>query len=460
MDLKNIQLTNFKRAYFVGVGGIGMSALARYFYSLGWEVSGYDKTETPLTLALKEEGISIHYTDLGSNIPDQFKDIDTTLIIYTPAIPKIHGELNYFQDNNFNILKRSQVLGLLTHHSKGLGVAGTHGKTTTSTLLAHILNESEVKCNAFLGGISSNFNSNLLTSSTSEYTVIEADEFDRSFLQLSPFASIITSTDADHLDIYGDASVLVEGFQEYANLIHADGILILRNGLKLTSKATILTYAVNDETADYTAFNLRFSEGKFLFDVKSPSGKLLNFDFGLPGIHNAENALACIALCQFLGLSEESIRYGLKTFKGVKRRFEFHIRKDNLVYIDDYAHHPTEINALVSSVRMMYPGKRIIGAFQPHLFSRTRDFFDGFVEELSKLDEVVLLPIYPAREEPIPGVTSDSLLDKLTSSKKQILTHDEALNYLKNVSDCIVLTIGAGDIDKIVKPLEAAFKER
>ena len=258
----------------------------------------------------------------------------------------------------------------------------------------------------------------------------------------------------------GDASVLVEGFQEYANLIHADGILILRNGLKLTSKATILTYAVNDETADYTAFNLRFSEGKFLFDVKSPSGKLLNFDFGLPGIHNAENALACIALCQFLGLSEESIRYGLKTFKGVKRRFEFHIRKDNLVYIDDYAHHPTEINALVSSVRMMYPGKRIIGAFQPHLFSRTRDFFDGFVEELSKLDEVVLLPIYPAREEPIPGVTSDSLLDKLTSSKKQILTHDEALNYLKNVSDCIVLTIGAGDIDKIVKPLEAAFKER
>ena len=235
MDLKNIQLTNFKRAYFVGVGGIGMSALARYFYSLGWEVSGYDKTETPLTLALKEEGISIHYTDLGSDIPVQFKEIETTLIIYTPAIPKNHGELNYFQNNNFSILKRSQVLGLLTHHSKGLGVAGTHGKTTTSTLLAHILNESEVKCNAFLGGISSNFYSNLLTSSSSDYTVIEADEFDRSFLQLSPFASIITSTDADHLDIYGDASVLVEGFQEYANLIHSEGVLVLRNGLNLTS---------------------------------------------------------------------------------------------------------------------------------------------------------------------------------------------------------------------------------
>lgn len=460
MDLKNIQLTNFKRAYFVGVGGIGMSALARYFYSLGWEVSGYDKTETPLTLALKEEGISIHYTDLGSDIPVQFKEIETTLIIYTPAIPKNHGELNYFQNNNFCILKRSQVLGLLTHHSKGLGVAGTHGKTTTSTLLAHILNESEVKCNAFLGGISSNFYSNLLTSSSSDYTVIEADEFDRSFLQLSPFASIITSTDADHLDIYGDASVLVEGFQEYANLIHSEGVLVLRNGLNLTSKSNILTYAVNDEEADYSAFNLRFLEGKFLFDVKSPNGELLNIDFGLPGIHNAENGLACIALCQFLGLSEESIRFGLKTFKGVKRRFEYHVRNNDVVYIDDYAHHPTEINALVSSVKMMYPDKHIVGAFQPHLFSRTRDFFDGFVNELSKLDEVVLLPIYPAREEPIPGVTSDSLLTEITSVKKQLLDHNDALNYLKELKNCIVLTIGAGDIDKIVKPLETAYLAR
>ena len=460
MDLKNIQLTNFKRAYFVGVGGIGMSALARYFYSLGWEVSGYDKTETPLTLALKEEGISIHYTDLGSDIPVQFKEIETTLIIYTPAIPKNHGELNYFQNNNFSILKRSQVLGLLTHHSKGLGVAGTHGKTTTSTLLAHILNESEVKCNAFLGGISSNFYSNLLTSSSSDYTVIEADEFDRSFLQLSPFASIITSTDADHLDIYGDASVLVEGFQEYANLIHSEGVLVLRNGLNLTSKSNILTYAVNDEEADYSAFNLRFLEGKFLFDVKSPNGELLNIDFGLPGIHNAENGLACIALCQFLGLSEESIRFGLKTFKGVKRRFEYHVRNNDVVYIDDYAHHPTEINALVSSVKMMYPDKHIVGAFQPHLFSRTRDFFDGFVNELSKLDEVVLLPIYPAREEPIPGVTSDSLLTEITSVKKQLLDHNDALNYLKELKNCIVLTIGAGDIDKIVKPLETAYLAR
>lgn len=458
MDLKNIQLINFKRAYFVGVGGIGMSALARYFISLGWKVSGYDKTETPLTLSLKEEGIDIHFDDLGADIPEQFKDINTTLIVYTPAIPKSHGELQYFQNNNFQILKRSQVLGLLTHNSKGLGVAGTHGKTTTSTLLAHILNESKVKCNAFLGGISSNFNSNLLTSSTSEYTVIEADEFDRSFLQLSPYASIITSTDADHLDIYGDASVLLKGFQDYANLIHSDGYLILRNGLNLTSKAKIYTYGVNDSTANYSTHNLRFEKGAFLLDILFPEGEWKNVEFGLPGIHNAENALACIALCQKLGLSEDEIRFGLKTFKGVKRRFEFHVRKDNLVYIDDYAHHPTEINALVSSVRMMYPDKRIIGVFQPHLFSRTRDFFEGFVSELSKLDEVILLPIYPAREEPIPGITSDSLLEQISLQKKQLLTHEEALNYLREISEGVILTIGAGDIDKIVKPLATALK--
>lgn len=454
MDLKNIQLSNFKRAYFVGIGGIGMSALARYFYSLGWEVSGYDKTPTALTSALENEGISIHFEDLGSNIPEQFKEKESTLVVYTPAIPKTHGELLYFQNNNFQLFKRSQVLGLLTHNSKGLGVAGTHGKTTTSTLLAHILNESETKCDAFLGGISSNFNSNLITSPNAKYTVIEADEFDRSFLQLSPFASIITSTDADHLDIYGDASVFLKGFQDYADLIHSDGFLILKNGLQLTSKAQIFTYGVNDKSANYSANNLRYNEGRFLFDVSFPKGEWKDLDFGLPGIHNTENALACVALCQKLGLSENEIRFGLKTFKGVKRRFEYHIRNKDLIYIDDYAHHPTEIKALVSSVKMMYPDKHITGVFQPHLFSRTRDFFEGFVEELSKLDEVILLPIYPAREEPIPGVTSDSILEKITCSKKQILTRNEALNYLINTKKGVVLTIGAGDIDKLVEPLK------
>ena len=459
MDLKNIQLTTFKRAYFLGVGGIGMSALARYFISLGWEVSGYDKTETPLTISLQEEGVTIHFDDLGENIPAQFKDIESTLIIYTPAIPKNNGELIYFQNNNFQLLKRAQVLGLLTHNSKGLGVAGTHGKTTTSTLLAHILNVSHVKCNAFLGGISSNFNSNLLTSSTSEYTVIEADEFDRSFLQLSPFASIITSTDADHLDIYGDASLLLQGFQEYANLIHPEGYLILRNGLNLTSEAQITTYAVNEPTANYSAHHLRFKNGTFFFDVTFPFGEWKDVEFGLPGIHNAENAVACIALCQKLGLEEQEVRFGLKTFQGVKRRFEFQVRTSKIVYIDDYAHHPTEITALISSVRMMYPAKRIIGLFQPHLFSRTRDFFEGFVAELSKLDEVILLPIYPAREEPLAGVTSDVLLENITCEKKQILTHQQALLYLQEITEGVILTIGAGDIDKIVKPLTQALNE-
>ena len=459
MDLKNIQLSTFKRAYFLGVGGIGMSALARYFISLGWEVSGYDKTETPLTTSLKEEGVTVHFDDLGENIPTQFKDIESTLIIFTPAIPKNNGELIYFQSNHFQLLKRAQVLGLLTHNSKGLGVAGTHGKTTTSTLLAHILNESTVKCNAFLGGISSNFNSNLLTSSTSDYTVIEADEFDRSFLQLAPFASIITSTDADHLDIYGDASILIQGFQEYANLIHSEGYLILRYGLNLTSKAQITTYGVNEPEANYSAHNLRFENGTFLFDLAFPYGEWKDVEFGLPGIHNAENAVACIALCQKLQLEETEIRFGLKTFKGVKRRFEFQVRRNKIVYIDDYAHHPTEINALVSSVRMMYPAKRIIGLFQPHLFSRTRDFFEAFITELSKLDEVILMPIYPAREEPIDGVTSEALLEKIRCGKKQLLTHEQALLYLQEINEGVILTIGAGDIDKIVKPLKQALNE-
>lgn len=454
MDLKNIQLSDFKRAYFVGIGGIGMSALARYFKSLGWEVCGYDKTQTSLTKALQSEGIQIHFEDLGEAIPQQFKQKESTLVIYTPAIPKNHEELKFFQNNEFTLLKRAQVLGLLTHSSKGLGVAGTHGKTTTSSLLAHMLNESSIKCNAFLGGISSNFNSNLLTSSTSHYTVIEADEFDRSFLQLSPFASIITSTDADHLDIYGDATVFLDGFQKYAYLIKEDGFLLQRHGLNLKSRAQSYTYAVNDDSANFHGANLSFRNGFFYFDFHSPSGVLTDLEFGLPGIHNSENAIACIAMCQLLGLSEEEIRFGLKTFKGVKRRFEFQVRTENLIYIDDYAHHPTEINALVSSVKMMYPNKKIYGVFQPHLFSRTRDFFEGFVSELSKLDEAIVLPIYPAREEPIPGITSDGIVEQLTCKVKMLMLPQEAINYLKTKSDGVVLTIGAGDIDRIVEPLK------
>ncbi len=455
--LNSIQLSQFKSVYFIGIGGIGMSALARYFNAIGLEVAGYDKTATTLTEELEKEGIKIHFDDLGMNIPTQFTEIETTLVVYTPAIPKNHGELGFFKEQKANLFKRSDVLGLITRQSKGLGVAGTHGKTTTSSMLAHILNESTLKCNAFLGGIATNFNSNLLINTESEYTVIEADEFDRSFLKLTPFASIVTSTDPDHLDIYGSAAVFLEGFQKYTELINENGCLVKKEGLDVASNAKTITYAIDSITADYSGFNLQFIEGKFLVDVRTPSGKLTEVELGIPGIHNAENAIACVALTQFLGLSEAEIRHGLKTFKGVKRRFEYQIKTHDLVYIDDYAHHPTEIEALVSSVRLLYPNQKITGVFQPHLFSRTKDFFEGFALELSKLDEVILLPIYPAREEPIIGITSDALLQKISCKEKNVMNPTAAISHLSNVENGVILTIGAGDIDRIVEPLKKAL---
>ncbi len=456
-ELDNIQFSHFKRAYFIGIGGIGMSALARYFNTIGWEVAGYDKTSSSLTDALQKEGISIHFEDLGKEVPVQFQEVKSTLVVYTPAIPKNLGELQVFQASKSYLFKRSEVLGLLTRQSKSIGVAGTHGKTTTSSMLAHILNNSKIKCNAFLGGIATNFNSNLLIHPENQYTVIEADEFDRSFLKLSPFASIVTSTDPDHLDIYGEAAEFLEGFQKYTNLINRNGRLVMKEGLQLTSPAPIISYAIASKTADYSGDNLRFIGGKFLVDVRTPHAILKNIEIGIPGIHNAENAIACIALCEFLGLSEAEIRSGLATFLGVKRRFEYQIKTEKLVYIDDYAHHPTELHALISSVRLLYPDKKITAVFQPHLFSRTRDFFEGFSTELSLVDDLVLLPIYPAREEPIPGITSDLLLEKITISSKQLLSPAEALNYLSGKKEGILLTIGAGDIDRIVAPLKKAL---
>jgi UDP-N-acetylmuramate--alanine ligase len=320
-----------------------------------------------------------------------------------------------------------------------------------------MLDSSHLKCNAFLGGIASNFNSNLVIGKDSEYTVIEADEFDRSFLKLTPYASIITSTDPDHLDIYGDEKIFLEGFQKYAALIDPKGYLVKKEGLNVHSDARTVTYAIGSTTADFSGENLRFENGHFLFDVKTPKGMMMNVELGIPGIHNAENAIACIALAQFIGATEEEIRNGLKTFKGVKRRFEYQIRTKDLVYIDDYAHHPTEIHALVSSVRLLYPDQKITGVFQPHLFSRTRDFYDGFASELSKLDEVILLPIYPAREEPIPGVTSDALLEKITAADKKLMQPMDAVAHLSNYREGVILTIGAGDIDRIVEPLRKAL---
>lgn len=448
-----VNISDFKRFYFIGIGGIGMSSLARYFKSKGYPVAGYDKTATELTKTLESEGIEIHFEDL-QEIPTPYSETQDTLIIYTPAIPKEMGELVYAQTNGFTLKKRSEVLGMITRDSKAIAVAGTHGKTTTSTLLAHILYESPLKCNAFLGGISSNFNSNFVASD-SELTVVEADEFDRSFLQLSPFASIITSTDADHLDIYGNSNDFLEGFKAYVNCISDEGFLIRNINVAVQGKHEI-TYGI-DCQADYIGSNLRYEEGAFLFDLQTPQSIWRNVELGIPGIHNAENAIACVAMCEKLGLEESIIRKGLSTFKGVKRRFEYQVKTKDLIYIDDYAHHPTEINALLASIKLLYPQQRVTGVFQPHLYTRTRDFFDGFAGALSALDEVILLPIYPARELPIGGINSDALCDKIPVQNKKVLSPEETINYLGTRKEGVILTIGAGDIDRIVKPLKTAL---
>lgn len=452
----NINLSTYKLIYFLGIGGIGMSALSRYFKSKGFVVNGYDRTQTQLTDKLVDEGIGVHFQDLGIKVKDLVGEINDTLIVLTPAIPCDMLELNWLKVSGYTILKRSEVLGVITQNSKGLCVAGTHGKTTTSTMLAHILTNTGHECNAFLGGISSNYNTNYLPSLTSDYTVIEADEFDRSFLRLSPFASVITSTDPDHLDIYGDEINFLEGFQQYANLIDKHGILVLKKGLKLVSDAKINTYAINDE-ADFSGSNLRVENGYQVFDVAFKNNIWHNVILGLPGIHNAENALACIAMCHFLGLTENEIRQGLKTFKGVKRRFEFHVRKDECIYIDDYAHHPTEINSLISSIRLLYPNLKITAVFQPHLFSRTKDFMEEFAIELAKVDELILMPIYPAREIPLEGITSEILKTKISHKNVSVLEHDEVLEKLKGEKKGVFLTVGAGDIDKLIFPLKQQF---
>jgi len=449
----------FDRAYFIGVGGIGMSALARYFRSLGWAVAGYDKTASPLTEQLQKEGVEIHFDDCGPAIPEFFRVKEKTLVVYTPAIPKNFGELLHVQHEGFVVKKRAEVLGMITQNTKGLAVAGTHGKTTTSTMLAHLLDTSDEKCNAFLGGISTNFQSNFVQGS-SDWTVVEADEFDRSFLHLHPYASIVTSTDADHLDIYGDEHTFQAGFKDYVQQIEPNGLLVKHTDVAL-DHPNLVTYALNKK-ADYQGLNPRVEDGFFTIDLQTPKGKVDSLQLGLPGVHNAENAIACFALAEFIGLTEATIRKGLKTFLGVKRRFEYHVRKDEFVYIDDYAHHPTEINALIDSVKLLYAEKRITGIFQPHLFTRTRDFFDGFAAQLSRLDEVILMPIYPAREEPISGVTSDALLEKITATNKSLLPPDEVVSWASDLTDSelknkVVLTIGAGDIDRIVEPLKQAL---
>lgn len=429
-----------------------MSSLARFFLQEGYKVSGYDKTPSNLIDQLKNEGAEVHFEDLGENISHQLPAKEMVLVVYTPAIPAEMKELHFFQKNGYTIMKRAQLLGLITKEQKTLAVAGTHGKTTTSCMLAHVLDTTPSKCNAFLGGISANFGTNYKGDKDAGFAVVEADEFDRSFLNLTPFASIVTTTDADHLDIYGDADQFAEGFRLYAKCISAEGFLLCNEDVVL-DHPNVINYGKR-EGNEYRLLDLRFRDGAFKIDVLVKGSLWSDVELGLPGEHNALNALAVLGMLHELDFTEEEIRYGLKSFKGVKRRFEYQIRTDKCVFIDDYAHHPTEIKALVRSVRSLYPSRRIKGIFQPHLFSRTRDFFDGFVRELSALDELILMPIYPARELPIPGITSDKLLDASTAPKKCLMAAADIIENISCDENEVLLTIGAGDIDRIVEPIK------
>jgi len=457
--MNKLDINTIKCIYFLGIGGIGMSALARYFNTQGIQVKGYDKTPSPLTQSLMDEGIAVTFNDQGEEIGNELPSKEEMLVVYTPAVPSTMQELVYFKTNDYQILKRSEVLGLITHTSKGLCVAGTHGKTTTSTMLAHIMQVSALKCNAFLGGISSNYDTNYLADPTSIYTVIEADEFDRSFLKLSPFASIVTTTDPDHLDIYGDKENFQKGFEAYASLIDIEGCMVVRKGIQLSTKASVRTYSVTEQ-ADYFATNVYYRDGYQWMDVHFQGNTWSEVRLGLPGIHNAENALACIALADFLGISESVIREALETFKGVKRRFDVHVRKDNLVYIDDYAHHPTEIHALLTSVKQMHPDLPITTIFQPHLFSRTNDFMEEFAKELAISDTLYLLPIYPAREEPIPNVTSEKLATLVINPSVQVIDKQNVLDLVSKIERGVILTVCAGDIDRFVLPIKDILLSR
>ena len=442
-----MNLENIHNIYFVGIGGIGMSAIARYFAANGKQVAGYDKTPSQITIDLESLGVAIHFEDALKNIPISFLNKDKTLVVYTPAVPSNHVELNYFFNNDFTVLKRSEILGKITETTLCLAVAGTHGKTTTSSILGHIMHQK--KATSFLGGIAENYNSNLILGED-KISVVEADEFDRSFLKLNPNIACVTSMDADHLDIYGDSDALNESFIEFANKV--TDTLIVAKGLPLQG----LTYAVNED-ADYKAFNIKIESGKYVFDVQTPSETIKNIEFHLPGKHNVMNALAALAMADVYGVPLEDIKQSLSTFKGVKRRFSYKIKTNDFVLIDDYAHHPTEINAVENSVREMYPNQKILVVFQPHLFTRTRDFIDDFASTLSKFDELLLLDIYPAREKPISGVNSEWLLNKIDLRNKKLTKKNNLVKDIKNSSAKVVVMLGAGDIGVMINDVADQF---
>jgi len=457
MNIKNI-----KAVYFIGAGGIGMSAIARYFMKKGHVVAGYDKTPSDLTWQLEKEGMLIHYEDNVEEIPHACRRKDTCLVIYTPAIPQDHKELQYFRENGFEIQKRAQVLGILTQSHKGLCVAGTHGKTTTSAMCAHIMHQSEPDCNAFLGGISKNYGTNYILSN-SDFVVIEADEFDRSFHWLRPWMSVITATDPDHLDIYGTKEAYLESFRHYTELIQPGGALIIHRDLEMKEhlQEGVRRYDYSLSEGDFHAENIRIENGEITFDFISPIECVPDIKLGQPIPINIENGIAAMAMAQLNGCTAKELKYGMRTYEGVDRRFDFKIKTEKLVFLSDYAHHPKEIYQSARSIRELYKDKRITAIFQPHLYTRTRDFYKEFADALSQLDEVVLTEIYPAREEPIEGVTSQLIYDQLKAGvKKEMIQKDQVIDYINNHDFEVLVVLGAGDLDNQVPQIAQILKER
>ncbi len=455
-----MRLEEVHKVYFIGIGGIGMSAIARYFLAHGYKVAGYDRTSTQLTDQMLREGMDIHFEDKLSSVPEIFKSKSDTLVVYTPAVPASHSEYTYFKDHGFTIMKRAQVLGIIMENHTGIAVAGTHGKTTISSMIAHIFKHSGKSCNAFLGGISRNYNTNLLLDSNSDYFIAEADEFDRSFLTLNPDAAVISAIDDDHLDIYGTRANLVEAFRQFSSQVRKEGLLVVKKNIELQypKGVRIKTYSL-DQKADYYALNFR-KEGLFnRFDIHTASGTYTDFILGVHGMLNIENAVAAFAITREIGIKPEMIRLALAEFTGVRRRFEIVLHTEKVLFIDDYAHHPEELKAFITSVRDVVPGNRIAGIFQPHLYTRTRDFAEGFSKSLSLLDDVILMDVYPAREEPIKGVDSRMILDKLTNKGEKILcSKAQLMQVVGEMNPKVLLTMGAGDIDQLTDSLKELLK--
>ena len=458
MDIKNI-----KSVYFIGAGGIGMSAIVRYFLTNGYNVGGYDKTPTPLTERLIAEGAQIHYDESVESIPQCFKDKEHTLVVFTPAIPEEHEELQWFRKNGFEVQKRAQVLGYISMKLKAVCAAGTHGKTTTSTMAAHLLHQSGIDCNAFLGGLSKNYGTNYILSEKSDLVVIEADEFDRSFHWLRPYMTVITSTDPDHLDIYGTKEAYLESFRKYTSLIQPGGYLIIHKGLEMEADVQegVTVYEYSRHEGDFHAENIRIGNGEIIFDFVSPKGTIKDIKLGVPVSINIDNGIAAMALAQLCGATDEELRRGMETFGGVDRRFDFKVKNERVVYLSDYAHHPSEIEQSVKSIRELYADKKIAAIFQPHLYTRTRDFYKEFADSLSLLDEVFLCDIYPAREEPIEGVTSKLIYDNLRDGiKKHLITKDEIMESVENGDFDVLITLGAGDIENYSAQIAEALNRR